>query len=309
MPATATTPPAPVAEPRPLGTLAAATAVTMWGLGNTLIASVPMPGLAVAFWRLLFAVCLYVPILYLRGGRLSARSFRFGWRGGVAFGVDIAAFFVAIHLTTVANATTINALQPLVIMGFAAVMFGERVGRHHVVCALVATGGVAMVALGAAGNGTGDLAGDLMAVVALFAWAWYFIASKSARRNLDTFEYMTVMNMVAFAVVVPMALVGGDLFGGQGAPSVERLLPVLFIVLIPGSGHIIMNWAHGHTTLVITSLATLMMPVLSTASAAVFLDQPVAAVQAVGIAVVVVALAVVVMTDTRTARRGLGAQP
>lgn len=302
-PPTTDTPALRVPQPRPIGAVAAFSAVTAWGLGNTLIASVPMPGLAVAFWRLAFATLLYVPVLYLRGGRLSRNSFRYGWKGGVAFGVDIAAFFVAIHLTTVANATTINALQPLVIMGFAAVMFGERVGRHHVISAVVAVVGVALVAYGAASSGSGSPAGDLMAVVALFAWAWYFIASKKARTRLDTFEYMTVMNLVAFVVVAPMALVGGDLFGGAGSPSLERLLPVVFIVLIPGSGHILMNWAHGHTTLVITSLATLLMPVLSTLSAAVFLDQRVVAVQVVGIAVVLTALAFVILTDTRQGRR------
>jgi drug/metabolite transporter (DMT)-like permease len=66
---------------------------------------------------------------------------------------------------------------------------------------------------------------------------------------------------------------------------------------VPGSGHILINWAHAHTTLVFTSLITLAMPVLSTVSAAIFLDQPVATVQAVGIAVVLASLAVVVLGD------------
>ena len=116
----------------PRGIAAACTAVTAWGLGNTIIAAVPMSGLAVAFYRLLVAIMIYVPILYLRGGRLSRRSFRYGWKGGVAFGADIASFFVALRLTTVANATTISALQPLVIMGFASVMFGERIRPRHI---------------------------------------------------------------------------------------------------------------------------------------------------------------------------------
>ncbi len=130
---------APTSSPR--GIAAAVGAVTAWGLGNTIIAGVPMSGMAIAFYRLLLAVAIYVPVLYLRGGRLTARSFRHGWVGGVAFGADIATFFVAIHLTTVANATTISALQPLVIMGFAAVMFGERIRSRHVVCAVTATVG------------------------------------------------------------------------------------------------------------------------------------------------------------------------
>jgi drug/metabolite transporter (DMT)-like permease len=167
------------------------------------------------------------------------------------------------------------------------------------VCAVTATVGVALVAFGAARSGTGSLAGDLMSVVALFAWAWYFIASKKARTELDTFEYMTVMNLVAFLVVAPVALVAGDLFGADGRLDLGRLMAILFIVLIPGSGHILINWAHAHTTLVLTSLITLAMPVLSTVSAAIFLDQPVVATQVVGIAVVLASLAVVILGDAR----------
>lgn len=283
----------------PWGIGAAVAAVTAWGLGNTIIAWVPMPGMAIAFYRLLLAVAVYVPVLYLRGGRIGRRSFRHGWVGGVAFGADIATFFVAIHLTTVANATTISALQPLVIMGFAAVMFGERIRSRHVVCAVTATAGVALVAFGAASSGTGSLAGDLMSVVALFAWAWYFIASKKARTELDTFEYMTVMNIVAFVVVAPVALVAGDLLASDARLDAGRLLAIALIVAVPGSGHILINWAHAHTTLVLTSLITLAMPVLSTVSAALFLDQRVVGTQVLGIAVVLASLAVVILGDAR----------
>ncbi len=166
-------------------------------------------------------------------------------------------------------------------------------------CAVTATVGVALVAFGAARSGSGSLAGDLMSVVALFAWAWYFIASKKARTELDTFEYMTVMNLVAFLVVAPVAFVAADLFGADGRLDPGRILAIVAIVAIPGSGHILINWAHAHTTLVLTSLITLAMPVLSTVSAAVFLDQPVVAAQVAGIAIVLASLAVVILGDAR----------
>lgn len=270
-----------------------------WGGGNTLIASIGLPGLTVAFLRTLFAVAIYVPVLYLRGGRLSLDSFRYGWNGGVAFGADVATFFVALSLTTVANATTISALQPLVIMAFAAAVFGERVRMLQVACAVVATAGVSMVAFGAAAGGANSVGGDLVAVLALFAWSWYFIASKRARTRLDTFEYMTVMNVVALLVIAPFAAIAGDLAPIPGDLEAVHLVSVLALVLIPGSGHILANWAHNHTTLVTMSLITLAMPVISTVTAAVFLDQRVAVVQGVGIAVVLVALAISVLFGER----------
>ena len=139
-----------------------------------------------------------------------------------------------------------------------------------------------------------------MAVLALIAWAWYFIASKKARVQLDTLEYMTVINIVAFVVVAPIALVTGDLFADSGQLDLSNALLILLIVLVPGSGHILINWAHNHTTLVTSALITLALPVVATASAAVFLDQRVAGIQIVGIVTVVLALAAVIIGDARS---------
>jgi drug/metabolite transporter (DMT)-like permease len=287
----------------PAGTAAALGAVTCWGLGNVIIAAIPMNGLAIAFHRLWIGSLLYLAIMTARGMRLDLEALRHGWKGGVIFGLNIASFFVAVRTTTVANAVTISALQPMVIMVIAAIAFHERIRARHVASAVVATGGVALVTFGAAATGQGSTSGDLWAVVALLTWAGYFVASKTARRRLDTLTYMTVMNLVAFLVVAPLALFTGALDGDAGALDPGRVLAIMAVVLVPGSGHVLMNWAHEHTTLTMSSLATLGLPVISTAMAAAFLGQEINWVQAVGIAVVLVALAAVIMGDARQAHR------
>ena len=55
----------------------------------------------------------------------------------------------------------------------------------------------------------------------------------------------------------------------------------------------LMNFAHPHIPLYLASLLTLAVPVMSTAVAAFFLDEPVNAVQVLGMAVVLVAVALV----------------
>lgn len=278
---------------------AAVSAVTAWGLGNVIIAAIPMGGVAIAFHRLWMGSLVYVAVLALQGRRLRLSSFRHGWRGGLAFGLNIATFFLAIRTTSVANTVTISALQPVVIIVFAAVVLGERVRARHVVTTVVAIGGVAMVTFGGAAGGTATRQGDMWAVLALLTWSGYFITSKSARRHLDTLEYMAVMNVVAFVVVAPLALASGALGGEDGTLTFGRWLAILSVVALPGTGHVLINWAHGHTTLVFASLATLGLPVISTAGAAVFLDQMVTPWQVAGIAVVLVALAFVIVADAR----------
>jgi drug/metabolite transporter (DMT)-like permease len=296
-----------VHDATPAGAAAAFLAVVMWSLGNVLIAGIPMNGLAIGTYRLGLGAVVYSSVLYLQGGRLTRRSFRLGWKGGLAFGLDIATFFLAVRSTSVAIAVTLSALQPVVIAGFAAVMFGERIHRRHIIGTAVAVPAVALVAFGAGGDSPHSLFGDLMAVLAVLAWAAYFITSKRAREELATMEYMTVLNVVGFLVVLALALPTGSLTGSEAELTWETAAAIVAVLALPGSGHIVINWAHAHTTLMLSSLATLAMPVLSTLAASWALDQPVTGVQVVGIVVVLVTLAYVVIGDSRQPRLDLAA--
>ena len=69
---------------------------------------------------------------------------------------------------------------------------------------------------------------------------------------------------------------------------------VLLAVGSGGFGHLLLNWAHDHLDLAVMSLLTLAVPVVAVITAAVFLDEPLALIQVIGMAIVVFALAAVV---------------
>lgn len=289
-----------------LGVSAALMANVLWGLGNALVGKVPLAGLGIAFHRLWMASILYTVILYLSGGRLKVSSFRIGWQGAVAFAADICCFFLAVKHTTLADATTISALQPVVILFFAGALFSERIERRHVVCTGIAVIGIVAVVRGSAETGKVTWFGEIMAVAALFAWAWYFVASKRARRHLSTIEYMTVITITGAALTAPLAFVTGQAQGGgYGGLHLGTFVWVGLIVLLPGSGHLLINWAHEHATITLMSLLTLLMPVISTAAAAWWLAQPVNSTQVAGIGIVLLALAIVIVGDERRRRSPL----
>ncbi len=287
----------------PAGAAAALTANLVWGLGNVLIVRVPLGGLGIAFHRLWMGGVIYTIVLYASGRRLTKDSFRFGYKGALAFTADICTFFLAVKHTTLADATTISALQPVVIALFAGAVFGERIQRRHIWGTAVALVGIIAVVQGSRSTGRVTAFGEIMAVLGLAAWAWYFIASKTARQKLDTLEYVTVVMIVGFVAVAPFALITGQAFGsGYGGLHLNSMFWVLMVVIFPGSGHLLINWAHSHTTIMLSSLLTLLMPVISTGAAAIFLDQPVNATQAIGIGIVLLALAIVIIGDTRYSR-------
>lgn len=280
------------------GVAAAVCAVLVWGTSSVLIKEVPdLDAAAIACFRLWIGAALVTGLFLARGGRLTARLLRRSLFGGVAFGVDIFLFFSAIQDTSVANATVIGALQPLLLLLLAGPMFGERPRWADALWGVIAVGGAAVVVLGGATDGAASGRGDALAVAALLAWTAYFVASKSARTQLSSFEYLTGLSIVAAVVAIPAPWILGE---PLGSPSGEAWALIAVIAMVNGAlGHFLMNWAHAHVPLVVTSILTLAVPVVATAMAAIVLDEEVEAIQVGGMAIVVGALSVVAIGGAR----------
>jgi drug/metabolite transporter (DMT)-like permease len=282
------------------GVLAAAASVVVWGMSSVLIKQVHgVSGLAISFHRLWIGAALTSIAFLLTGGRFTRRLLRIALPGGLAFGLDIVLFFTAVKQTTVANATIIGALQPVLVLAIARRLFGERPRLSDAFWACVAIAGAVIVVVNAASGGEASRRGDLLAVAALFAWTWYFVASKQARVELGSFEYLAALSLVAAVAVAPVALLSGERLA---VPEASGWLTIVAIALINGAlGHFLMNWAHGHVPMVVVSLMTLAIPVFAAAAAAVFIDEPLTLAQVGGMVLVIASLSIVVLRTSRAA--------
>ena len=293
------------------GTVGVLLAVSVWGTAAVITRVVDqINGLVLAFHRLWIGALATVIVFYATGRRLSWRALRLSISGGVAFASDIVLFFTALRHTTVANATVVGALQPVLVMLVAGRMFGEPVTVGIVAWSMTAIAGVVVVVYGSSGAPTWSIAGDLLAFGALFAWTMYFIVSKQVRRELAPFEYLTAMMIVATIAVTPIALVFGGRIDPGGLDSWAWIC--LLAIGSGGIGHLVINWAHDHVDLTVMSLLTLAVPVFAVVSAALFLDEDVTWVQVLGMAIVLGALSVVAVSTARevpVAASGLEAEP
>jgi drug/metabolite transporter (DMT)-like permease len=116
--------------------------------------------LSVVFWRMWIYTTIVLVFLRARGTPLRLSSIRVSLPGGLALGVDIMLFFVAVRLTTVANATVIGSCQPMIMLLLAARLFGERPRPGDWGLAVLALSGVAIVMFGSSGLPEWSLAGD-----------------------------------------------------------------------------------------------------------------------------------------------------
>lgn len=265
----------------------------MWGAASVLAkAADHVDGLTLAFHRLWVGAVAMLVIYTVRGGRLRWRLLVAALPAGIAFAGDIGLFFTAVKHTTVANATMISALQPALVLFVAGPLFGERVHVSDVWWTVVALVGVSVVVFGSSTTPSWSPFGDVMAVLCLFAWTAYFIFGKQGRARFNAVEFVTAMSLVAFVVIALVAVgAGHDLTVPDGG---TWAVIVALGVGTGGMGHFLINWAHGHAPLVLTSMLTLLIPVVAMASAAVFLGEDVVAAQIAGAVIVLGALGVLV---------------
>ena len=290
--------PAAVARRPTLGMVGATSAVVVWGVSSVLIKQVEeLSGLGIACYRIWLGAVVITGVFTAGGGRITTRLLRLSFLGGLAFSADLVLYFVAVQETSIANATVIGALQPLLVLAVASRLFGEKPRLVEIGWGAVAVAGTALVVLGGDAGGANSLHGDLLAVGAVVAWTAYFVCSKTARQELTALEYLTGMALVAAVVIAPLPLI---FHGTLGSTTAHGWLTIVFITVVNGFlGHFLMAYAHGHVTLLTLSLLTLAIPVFAAGSAAIWIHESLSPVQLAGMAVVLAALAIMSLSTAR----------
>jgi drug/metabolite transporter (DMT)-like permease len=275
-------------------------AVVAWGSGPIFVKLIDVPGLTLAFYRLWLGFFVMLVIAAVSGRRLMWSEMPTAAGAGALFGVNVAFFFTSIKHTSVADASLITALAPVLILVAAGPMFGERLRPRDLALTGVVLGGVVLVVLGSSGTPEWSLLGDLLAVGALVSWAAYFLATKRARATLGTLQYQTGVMLGASLVITPVALLSRSHFV---APRGDDVFWLAMFVLLPGAvGHLLMSWSHRYVDVSLSSLIVVAQPVVSTLAAAVFLHEALGALQLLGGAVVLLGIAAVVQAHREIER-------
>jgi drug/metabolite transporter (DMT)-like permease len=242
------------------------------------------------FYRLWLGAALLMAAIYASGRRLSWKTLRTSWLGGIFLGADMAMFFSAIKLTSVVDATVISAVQPVIVLIAARRLFEERMGRWDVLCIVVAMAGVSGAVLGPGVTSHDQVLGDLLAVGAMLSWSAYWLVSKHARVKQNALEYTAGVTIVAAALVSVIVLATA-----QPLARVESgdWLWIGLLAVVPGSAHLLMNWVHRYVDASVSSVIGASNPIAAAVGAVVILGQPLTAVQVVGGLVGIAAIAVV----------------
>lgn len=156
------------------------TAVLMWALLALLtIWSAPVPPFQLS--AICFAIGGAIGLIWTARsglGRLRAVSWRvyaFGIAG--LFGYH-ALYFTAFRMAPTAETGLIAYLWPLFIVLFSGLLPGEKLRAPHVIGALIAFAGAALIVMGRAGGGQGSALGLVLAFGCALTWAGYSVLSR-----------------------------------------------------------------------------------------------------------------------------------
>lgn len=273
--------------------IAAVVAVTAWGIGPILNKSMTVSTSSIVFYRMVFGLPLMVGMAYLNGGSLSRDVVKRAALPGIMFSLSFLTGFAAVKMTSIANATLVTTLQPVLVLFVARRLFGERLTVQKVTYSVTAMVGVLVVVLAAASTSGAHLSGDLLAVLNVVIWTAYFVMAKIRRVDgIHSWSFIAAVFAWAAVVVLPYgALTSHDL----GAMTAKDWWCIIGMAIGPGVvGHGLMTWSQSHVDVSLASLLGLLSPVISAVLAWVLLGQHLTPLQLVGGAIVLASIAALV---------------
>lgn len=248
----------------PAGTQALAVLVfgaAVIGLAPILVRLADAGPAAIGFWRVGFALPLLGLLALRASGGVGAPS-RFALAAGLAFACDLGFWHYSIRFTSVANATVLTNLTPVVVTAAAWIFLKQRPARLFVAAVALAVAGAWMMAAGRGAHAPGadPPLGDALALTTAFWYALYFLAISAARRSAGAAQVMFWSSLAsAPALLIAALALGEPIF--PATPGGWAALVGLGLMHVAGQGSI--AWALGRLPPATASVVVLIQPVVA----------------------------------------------
>jgi drug/metabolite transporter (DMT)-like permease len=201
---------------------------------------------ATAFWRFIFALPVILALAAQTGPTERAATLRHTpalLLAGVLFGLDIAFWHASLTLTTVANATLLSNMTPILAAVAGLILFKELIGRAFWVGAPIALAGAGLLtfARSQAGQGAHGYSGEIIALVSAVWYAAYLIMVSRYRREIPVWPLMAVTTIAAAGLALAAALFTGEALWPQTGTGWAILVGLGVVVHAGGQGFIAMG--------------------------------------------------------------------
>ena len=262
-----------------------------------------------AFWR----VFLALPFLWawaLAASRQAARQSPQSvaptphnprgllFAAGLFFAGDLAVWHWSIVLTSVANAVLLANLAPIFVTLAAWLLWRQRPSIPFLAGLTAALTGVALMVGGDfSGSSSRALLGDALGVITALFYAAYQVTVKKLRGTVNTARIMAVSSVVTAAILLPIALLSGEVFFPLTMTGWVKVLGLALISQVAGQSLIAYALAHLPATL--SSVGLLLQPVMAGMFAWILLGETLGAIAMVGAVLVLSGIRIATQADNR----------
>lgn len=231
------------------------------GLAPILVRLADAGPAAVGFWRVAFAMPL-LGLMALRADRGVGSPNRFALLAGLAFACDLGFWHYSIHFTSVANATVLTNLTPVVVTAAAWIFLNQRPAKLFVAAVALAVAGAWLMAVGRGAHapGSNPPLGDALALTTALWYALNFLAISAARRSVGATRVMFWSSVASAPLLLVAAVALGERIFPATAGGWAAVIG-LGVMHVAGQGSI--AWALGRLPAATASVVVLIQPVVA----------------------------------------------
>lgn len=239
-------------------------AAAVLGLAPILVRLADVGPAAAGFWRFAFAMPLLLLLVArpgMSGGEPLGRPSKWMGLAALFFVLDLSFWHYSIAFTSVANATVLTNLTPVVVTLAAWVLLRERPRLLFVVALVVALGGAFAMSAGADGmQGSNPRLGDVFATVTALWYAGYFLVVKQARGQASAGRIMLWSTGLGMPLLLAVSLALGE-DPIPGSTSGWLACAAMGVVHVVGQGGV--AWSLGRLPAALTAVTVLIQPVVA----------------------------------------------
>ena len=243
---------------------------------------------ASAFWRCALAVpFLWTWVLWRRDTPApgASRHLRPLVLAGIFFACDLSVWHFSILLTSVANATVLANLTPIVVTLAGWLLWKRAVTRTFLVGMFVAIAGMFVLVGPNFASAGRALAGDALGALTAVFYGSYFLAIKAARdARASTARLMAWSTTITALALLPIAPLFPQPFFPASGPGWAVLFGLALVTQVLGQG--LIAYAFAHLPASLSSVSLLIQPVMAALFAWILFGEAIGPVQFAGAAIV-----------------------
>src|SRR5699024_2342024 len=261
----------------------------------------PTPAGIIALYRLLLAVLIMAPYVYVKHRNEFKNIIKKNWLLSILAGVFLAfhsiLWFESLNYTSVASSVILVTLQPILAFLGTYLFFKERFSPGAIISLIIAVFGSVIISWGDFQISGMALFGDILALIGAVMVTVYFLMGQQVRKRLSLIPYTFVVYGISSITLIIYNMVLGNAFFGY--PGTHWLVFLALAIFPTFFRHTLFNWALKWLSTSTISMGIVLEPVGASILAYIILNEHISWSQWLGGTIVIFGLFLFIMSTTR----------